>query len=167
MYMYIYTYIYIYMYCGSGLTSKLSKHIYATDQGPKIIARKFLTLVRSINISLLVKPIQIKSCLMAATTNRPSMFLPSKYTPLRASSRLTVGVFPLFSSGPCGDASVGICGERSSNGCFPSFFIRLLWGFVVSRVRTGDLYDLVEAAWSVSHRSIFMLRTKFRQYLAW
>ena len=35
-------------------------------------------------------------------------------------------------------------GEQSSNGCVPSFIIRPLWGFAVSRVRTDDLTILRE-----------------------
>jgi len=89
------------------------------------------------------------------------MALPSKYTPMQASDRPTVDVFPLFSSGPCGDSRWAEF-ER-----FPSFFMRHLWGwFAVSIVRTSDLYDLVQMAWPVSCWSTIMLRTKVRNYLA-
>jgi len=52
-------------------------------------------------------------------------------------------------------STVSMHGEQSSNGCFPSSFIRPLWGYAVSRVRTGDLYDLLGTALTENHKSTY------------
>jgi len=79
---------------------------------------------------------------VAATTNRPSMALPSRRTPMWVSVRSHSWCCPSLMLQP---APVGIRGDRSSNGCCPSSFIRPLWGFAVSRVRTGDLSGLIRS----------------------
>ena len=116
------------------------------------------------------RTVPTKSYLMAATTNWPQHGSNQQVYPRVGFSTVLRLVLPL----PYASTGSTVCmhGKRSSNGSCPSLSPApaRLRGFAVStrwaEFELATFTILWERIWPVSCRSVFMLRTKVRKYLA-